>query len=188
MLPQGVRLRLDANAGLSLAELEHWLRVLQTCPEQIDYLEQPLSVGQEASRAAAAASFGVPIALDESLSVRNGLRWLEPGAWEGPLVLKPALLGNCEHLIKRLRPVVSQVVLSSAFETVIGLGNALCLADQLPELNPVIGFDTVGAFADTLNTLKSAPVINALERAKFQSSTIWDTLLQQSGPQLNHNN
>lgn len=176
LLPEGVRLRLDANAGLSSAELEQWLRVLQTCSEQIDYLEQPLPVGQEAQMAAAAASFGIPIALDESLSAQDGRRWLEPGNWPGPLVLKPALLGDCGQLIERLRPVASQVVLSSAFETLIGLENALRVADQLPGLNPGIGFDTMHAFKDMLLASHLDARLTAELRARFNPEHIWQQL------------
>jgi O-succinylbenzoate synthase len=85
-------------------------------------------------------------------------------------------MGNCAALVEQLRPVAAQVVLSSVFETAIGLESALRLADQLPEHNRVIGFDTLGAFVDTLGFLKSAPVIGAAERAQFDPETIWKQL------------
>ena len=176
LLPTGARLRLDANGGLSVGDLESWLWLLQRHAEQVEYLEQPLPVGQEALMAGYARSFGVPLALDESLHGAGGLRWLKPGAWSGPLVVKPALAGDCGALIEQLRPVAAQVVLSSVFETAIGLENTLRLADQLPELNRVIGFDTFVAFVDTLGFLKSASVIGAAERAQFDPETIWKQL------------
>lgn len=176
LLPIGGRLRLDANGGFSMAALESWLRVLQQFPKQVEYLEQPLPVGQEASMAQLAASSCVPIALDESLHGAGGLRWFEPDAWSGPLVVKPALMGAAGTLVERLRPVAPQVVLSSVFETAVGLENALRIADQLPDYNLAIGFDTLAAFADSLPFQKSAPIISAVERTRFSLETIWKQL------------
>ena len=175
-LPIGGRLRLDANGGFSMATLESWLRLLLQFPEQVEYLEQPLAVGQEAAMAQLAASSGVPIALDESLHSDGGLRWFEAGAWSGPLVVKPALMGAADTLVERLRPVASQVVFSSVFETAVGLENALRIADQLPNYSRAIGFDTSAAFADSLPSQKSAPIIRAVERSRLTPETIWKQL------------
>lgn len=149
-LKAGRRLRLDANGGLDPATLELWLSVLSAHLDQIEYLEQPLSVGQEQLMAEAMQRSGVPIALDESLNGAEGRHWLKPGAWAGPLVIKPALMGNVEDLLMRLRPVAKQVVLSSVFETAVGRRNALRLAAELSELQYAIGFDTQAAFEDEL--------------------------------------
>jgi len=176
LLPAGARLRLDANGGLCVADLESWLWLLQRHADQLEYLEQPLSVGQEPLMARYAESFGVPIALDESLHGAGGLRWLEAGVWSGPLVVKPALVGDCGALVEQLRPIAGQVVLSSVFETAIGLENALCIADQLPDYNSAIGFDTLEAFADSLTVQQSAPMMSAAERARFTPETIWKKL------------
>lgn len=176
LLPVGGRLRLDANGGFSMASLQSWLRVLQQFPKQVEYLEQPLAVGQEAAMAQLAESSSVPIALDESLHSHGGLRWFEAGAWSGPLVVKPALMGAAGTLIERLRPVASQVVLSSVFETAVGLENTLRIADQLPNYSLAIGFDTLAAFADSLPSQKSAPILRAVERTRLSPETIWKQL------------
>lgn len=152
ILPVTARLRLDANCGLSVEAMESWLTLLRQNIEQIDYLEQPLPVGQENLMSECSQSSQVPIALDESLNGPQGARWLEKGAWQGPLVVKPALMGERENLIMRLQPIAEQVVLSSVFETTVGLENALSLADQLTGLKLAIGFDTLDVFADGLTT------------------------------------
>ena len=123
-----------------------------------------------------AESSGVPIALDESLNGADGQRWLQLGAWSGPLVVKPALAGDARALVERLRPIAEQVVLSSVFETAVGLENALHIADQLSEHNRAIGFDTLDAFTDSLALLQPAPVLCATERAQFAPETIWKQL------------
>jgi O-succinylbenzoate synthase len=175
-LPQGVSVRLDANASLSLAELEQWLDLLARFPQQIDYLEQPLPCGEEAAMARAMQDSGVPIALDESLNGDNGARFLESGAWAGPLVVKAALMGDLALLHERLQPVSAQVVLSSVFETGIGLESVLALADALPGISRPIGFDTVNAFDDALNHLQPAATICAASRAAYAPEQIWNSI------------
>lgn len=174
-LPTGSRLRLDANGGFSVAELETWLWLLQRYADQVEYLEQPLAVGQERVMAGYAETFGVPIALDESLNGAAGCQWLDE--WQGPLVVKPALMGNTRELVERLSPIAARVVLSSVFETAIGLENALCLADQLPALNRVIGFDTLDAFTDDLGFGASSPSIHASVRGLKDPELLWKQLV-----------
>lgn len=150
LLPSGGRLRLDANGGFSPEDFEAWLQALAPLGRQIEYLEQPLPVGEEAAMAEAMVRTGVTIALDESLNGENCARFLELGAWAGPLVIKPALMGAIPDLRQRLKPVTKQVVFSSVFETAIGRRNVFELMRQLPELSYAIGFDTDAAFADGL--------------------------------------
>ena len=176
LLPNAAQLRLDANGGLTEESLKQWLKLLQKYSQQIDYLEQPLPVGQEAMMARYASEFQAPIALDESLHGSAADSWLKPGAWPGPLVIKPSLMGDCRTLIQRLRPVATQVVFSSVFETAIGLENTLHIADQLSELYRPIGFDTLAAFPDSLSILKPAPVIKMHGREKLDFSTVWNRL------------
>ncbi len=176
LLPPGAQLRLDANGGLSFESLASWLVLLQEHRQQIEYLEQPLAVGQESRMADCADSFHVPIALDESLNSTEGQRWLVAGAWQGPLVVKPALMGDRDRLIKQLRPVVEKVVLSSVFETAVGLENALHIADQLPELKRAIGFGTLNAFADDLMKLSPEPILSAVNRTQLNLNELWKKL------------
>jgi len=175
-LPPGARLRLDANASLDRDGLAHWLTLLADFPEAVDYLEQPLPCGEEAAMAEAMASSGVAIALDESLNGSGGARFLEPGAWAGPLVIKAPLMGDVAALRAKLSPVAGQVVLSSVFETGVGLENALALADALPGTGRPAGFDTVGAFDDALNHIQPAPIICAADRAGYDPERIWNLI------------
>jgi O-succinylbenzoate synthase len=174
-LPEGGRLRLDANASLGVDTLEQWLAALAPCGNQIDYLEQPLAVGEERLMADYMASSGVSIALDESLNGANGARWLQ--AWQGPLVVKPLLMGNFAKLLGRLQPVSDRVILSSVFETGFGLANALQLADQIGANKRAIGFDTLGAFDDALQPLRSAPRLQLEQSHISQIEQLWQTSL-----------
>ena len=175
-LPSTVRLRFDANAGLVASELEQWLEFLIPYCSRVDFIEQPLACGQEALMADYMAATGICIALDESLNGSDRERWLEPNAWAGALVIKAPLMGELSQLADRLAPVAEQVVLSSVFETGIGLENSLRLADSLPQLFRPIGYDTVAAFNDGLNYLQAAPAICASDRRTYDPESVWDLI------------
>ena len=162
-LPKGGRLRLDANAGLSLNEAAGWLDSIVAARAQVEFLEQPLAVGQEHKMAAMMEGFEMPIALDESLNGASGSKWL--AEWQGPVVVKPLLMGDCVQLAERLQSIADRVVLSSVFETSVGVGNVRELAAQLPVLKYAIGFDTLDAFDDNLSTLSPEAVWNALHHS-----------------------
>jgi O-succinylbenzoate synthase len=173
-LPKGQRVRFDANASLTQSQLEQWLTLLARFPKQTDYLEQPLACGQEAAMAQAMQIYGISIALDESLNGDNGKYWIDK--WKGPLVIKAPLMGNVTQLATKLTPVANQIVLSSVFETDIGLANSLALADQLPQLSRPIGFDTIDAFDDALQSVKPSPRLSVLDRQNYNPELIWNLI------------
>lgn len=175
-LPEGGRLRLDANAGLDLAQLEKWLELLCENSDRVEYLEQPLRFGDESAMADASRASGIPIALDESLNGPSGAAWFEPGAWHGPLVIKPALMGEVAGLLDRLRPLTKQLVFSSVFETRIGLLNTLHLMDQLPENDRAIGFDTMDNFDDPLSLTATQPILSVDDCLREDPFEIWTQL------------
>ena len=175
-LPEGVLLRLDANASLEPSALESWLELLEQFSCQVDYLEQPLPRGQEFLMAEAMQRSGIPIALDESLNGAKAERWMEPGAWAGPLVIKAPLMGEMERLRCRLKPLAGQVVLSSVFETGVGMESAFTLADALPDLERAVGYDTINAFDDAMTQIKEGPIICASQRECYDPEQIWNSI------------
>lgn len=175
-LPEGVLLRLDANASLEPSTLESWLELLEQFSCQVDYLEQPLPRGQEFLMAEAMQRSGIPIALDESLNGAKAERWMEPGAWAGPLVIKAPLMGEMERLRCRLKPLAGQVVLSSVFETGVGMESAFTLADALPDLERAVGYDTINAFEDAMTQIKEGPIICASQRECYDPEQIWNSI------------
>lgn len=175
-LPPGVRIRLDGNAGLSADALARWLDFLGGFSDQVEFMEQPLPPGAEAEMAAMAASSSVPIALDESLNGPDGGEWLRPGAWAGPLVIKPLLMGDLSALEARLRPVATQLVYSSAFETVFGLRAALDLIAQLPTSPHALGFDTTAAFEDPLSPGFAGPRLEMEQLTSIELDQRWNHL------------
>ena len=170
------KLRLDANGGLHVEDLEVWLNALVPHASQIEFIEQPLRVGEEQMMSELAAASEIPIALDESLNGPDGLRWFEPGAWEGPLVIKPLLMGDVVELAERLRPSAHRLVFSSVFESVFGLGNALSLMEILPRSPFALGFDTLRAFDDGLSVSGEGSKICAAEISELNLDELWNRL------------
>ncbi|NCG08829.1 MAG: o-succinylbenzoate synthase [Verrucomicrobia bacterium] len=169
-LPAVVRLRLDANGGWSREVMADWLEFLKPWRDRIEFVEQPLAPGAEPEMLAAREDSGIEIALDESLNGREGMRCMD--AWPGVLVVKAPLMGEFGSLLERLRPLSERVVLSSVFETGVGLLNSLALADAMPSMNRALGFDTL-QFSDGLEGRCDSAVIRASECAPGNAETIW---------------
>ncbi len=169
-LPSDVRFRLDANGGWSQEVMTDWLDFLKRWGDRIEYVEQPLAPGGEREMLSARADSGIEIALDESLNGGEGVRCMD--AWPGVLVVKAPLMGDFGSLINRLRPLSERVVLSSVFETGVGLLNSLALADALPEMNRALGFDTL-QFSDGLEGRRAGALIGASELAPMNAELIW---------------
>lgn len=130
----GATFRLDANGGLELGAARRWAELARELAA-VEFLEQPLPPGHPGY-----ASLGPEkIALDESFLTPGG-----PG-WEGPVVVKPALAGDWDALMRWRRTRAGAVVYSSVFETAFGRQAALWLAAQDPRAGTV-GFDTLGRF------------------------------------------
>lgn len=93
-LPDGVRLRLDANRSLTLANAERLLRRIDA--SRIEYVEEPLQDARELSELS--RRVGIPMAIDEALhdpEVRDAV-YGAPGI--EVQVVKPSLVGPVEEL------------------------------------------------------------------------------------------
>lgn len=148
-LPKGVRLRLDANGGLSADDFADWLTWCQERRDSIDYLEQPLPPGEEAEMFARAEPIGVPIALDESVTGVERLADVAMHYSQAVLIVKPSLLGSrAAYMRWRAANGHRRVVYSSCFETAVGLKAVWELAAlDWPPLSPA-GLDTVDLMED----------------------------------------
>ncbi len=175
-LPEGGKLRLDANGALDETELMLWLDLPGVRQGIVEFFEQPFPPGAEEVLREFAEASPVPLALDESLHRPGGLRWLEEGTWPGPVVLKPVLLGDIDFLLGRLRMRTGPVVFSSAFETDVGLAAVLALLEDsgLAELDP--GFNTSGYFDDGMNRLARGPLLPAGALSSSFFAELWNDL------------
>lgn len=178
-LPEGARLRLDANGAWDRRQTERWL---DRCADRpIEHVEQPIA---PATRGAAdlllglAHDYPTPLALDESL-VRDGDvdRWLDAG-WPDVWVIKPTLLADPAAAIGKLARRCVPVVFSSALETALGAGAALRHAFAWPGEKRALGFGVWPLFADRrFDGPAAAPFIRAEDLARLPSGeTLWNAL------------
>ncbi|MCH4811485.1 o-succinylbenzoate synthase [Vreelandella neptunia] len=131
------QLILDANGGWTREEAQRFCTCLPL--DHIDYLEEPCAAF--ADSIAVAEATGVSIALDETLS-RQDAWYYHPQL--KALVIKPTLIGSlnaCQALVQRARADNLRVVISSSFESDLGLGQLARLASEWTPNEPP-GLDT----------------------------------------------
>ncbi|MFM4650648.1 o-succinylbenzoate synthase [Aeromonas bivalvium] len=131
-----LKLVLDANQGWTREEAWAFCGHLEA--NRIEYLEDLCADFDDI--AFVAERTGMPVAIDELLA--QGKPW-QPIPQLKALVLKPTLLGSlahCEALVARARALRLKVIVSSCFESGVGLNQLFHLAgewapDQAPGLD-----------------------------------------------------
>jgi O-succinylbenzoate synthase len=145
-LHPGERLRLDPNQSWDLATLEDWMQVVRNHPQHVEFIEEPLRPGLLSPKELVrlASDLPIPLALDESLATAGPLLWINLG-WPGFWVVKPSLMG-VPHWLAPLSGMAGRVVMSSAFETLIGMDALVRLTSGFPGTSHGLGTD--GNFND----------------------------------------
>jgi o-succinylbenzoate synthase len=186
-LPEGSRLRLDANGAWDARTAGRWLA--RAADRPVEYIEQPCfaAVAQGATEhrraedalRGLAEDFPTPIALDESLVGMNDVdRWLA-AEWRGVWVVKPALLGDPRPVLAKLAKAKADVVFSSALETGVGARAALRLAfDWKPVAKPrALGFGVWPLFEnDACNGPFAAPFLRVEDVERLNPEAVWNAL------------
>ncbi|MBD1863615.1 MULTISPECIES: o-succinylbenzoate synthase [Trichocoleus] len=150
-LPPQARLRLDANAGLTL---ETAIAYLQACDQLgIEFLEQPLPVNQFQNMLALSQQYSTPLALDESVATLAQLKTCYAQGWRGIFVIKPAIAGFPSQLRQFCQTHQIDAVFSSVFETAIGRDIGLSLAAELTSSDRAAGFGVTHWFSDSWDQL-----------------------------------
>ncbi|MEH6822514.1 MAG: o-succinylbenzoate synthase [Motiliproteus sp.] len=141
-----LRLRIDCNQGWTLQQAQQFLTAIPRAT--IDYLEEPCRDLQQSLELT--EQTGVALALDESLRLPGFILPKHPAL--AALILKPSLTGSLQQLrdwieLGQKRGV--RVILSSSYESSLGLAQIAALATQLtPAEAP--GLDTARAFSRNL--------------------------------------
>jgi o-succinylbenzoate synthase len=132
----GVALRLDANGSWELEGAVARLRAVERFG--IQYVEQPLPVAARGAMAQLRAKTGVPIAADEAVTSPEAALALVQGGAADVLVVKPARVGG-PGAVAAIAVLAAEhgvpVVVSSLFETGIGLAAAVATAAALPDVD-----------------------------------------------------
>lgn len=177
-LPDGAKLRLDANGAWDRRRAARWL---ERCAERpVEFVEQPIAAdahGAEDSLLGLAGDFPTPIALDESLVLdRDVERWLGVG-WPGVYVVKPSLLNDPTAALERLAAAKATVVFSSALETAMGAKAALRRAFEWSGTRRAIGFGVWPLFADgRFDGPYATPFLSRADVERIDPEAIWNAL------------
>lgn len=145
VLPEGVKLRLDANGGLSYEEANLWLYncdniMAAGAGGEIEYIEQPLAIENLTEMQELSDYYATAIALDESVATLTQLETCYQQGWRGIFVIKPSIAGSPSRLRKFCQERKIDAVFSSVFETIVGRQAALKLAAELSINRRAVGF------------------------------------------------
>jgi L-alanine-DL-glutamate epimerase-like enolase superfamily enzyme len=148
----GVELRLDVNGAWDLATAARALGEL--APFELEYVEQPFPVGTPPDAVAGLRwAADVPIAADESVTDPGTARFLIANGAVDAMVVKPARVGGL-RASWRIAEVAAAagvpVVVSTLFETGVGIRAGLELAAALPGEQRAHGLATGGLLESTL--------------------------------------
>ena len=140
-LPDQIKLRLDANGGLTLSEANQLLNITDKMP-QVEFIEQPLPPTKFNDMMALAAEYQTSLALDESVTNIRQLQDCYHQGWRGVFVIKSAIAGRPSWLRQFCQQHSLDLVFSSVFETAVGRQAALQLAGELGNKQRAVGFGT----------------------------------------------
>jgi O-succinylbenzoate synthase len=178
-LPNGAKLRLDANGAWDRRKAERWL---ERCADRpVEFVEQPIDAavrGADDLLLGLAGDFPTPVALDESVTgAREVERWIGAG-WPGFFVIKPSLLGgDAVEALARLKAAKSRVVFSSALETGIGAQAALRMAFEFGGETRALGFGVWPLFEDArFDGPHLAPFIRWEDVERIKPEAVWSAL------------
>ncbi len=154
-LPRTVKLRLDANQNWTLTEALYFARHIPR--ERIEYIEEPLINPFELGTFYNACQ--LPFAYDETLHESPQADFV-PGL--KAVIIKPGVIGSLNKL-RHLSDFAAQhellYVVSSAFESGVGLRILCQLAAAFGTAGTAIGLDTYKWFAEDI----TLPVFNAAQ-------------------------
>ena len=177
-LPEGGRLRLDANGAWDRRNAERWLA--RSAEGPIEFVEQPVAPGVRGADdllLGLAGDFPTPIALDESIVVDGDVeRWLGAG-WPGVFVIKPSLLASPGACCASLARARAKVVFSSALETAIGARTALRHAFAWTGERLALGMGVWPLFADSrFDGPPGLPFLRREQVNDLDPTTPWNAL------------
>jgi O-succinylbenzoate synthase len=144
----GVRVRLDGNGAW---DVEQAVTILDGLADvDIELVEQPVPTLDEL--AAVRRRVSVPVAADESVRSVDDARHLAHLDAADAVVVKVQCLGGVVAAMEVIEAGGVPAIVSSLYETSIGLAAGLALAAALPELPYACGLGTAGVLAGDVVT------------------------------------
>jgi O-succinylbenzoate synthase len=137
-----VLLRLDANRAWDVEQARRFVTEIADC--KIDYIEEPVKTSKMLLELLGEENLAVPVALDETLSEIDPAE-LNRFAVAKAVVVKPTFLGwrKSRQFAERAQVIGMQVVVSSAFESGVGIFALVHLAASVNTEDVPAGLDTL---------------------------------------------
>ncbi len=173
VLPFGVAIRLDANRAWSFDDACRFAEETRGC--RIEYVEEPLADSSRISELIDRTSMSV--ALDETLTELSADETAIPEGIKA-LVLKPTLLGGFEKCMRFVRASSDRgvkLVVSSSFESSLGLAALARFASSLGNSQTAHGLDTAGWFARDIVTEPLQVVAGRIDIGRLPAVADLDT-------------
>ncbi|HUU44238.1 MAG TPA: enolase C-terminal domain-like protein, partial [Acidobacteriota bacterium] len=143
------QIRIDVNAAWDEAKAREALTAMSSL--NLEFVEQPLAVGNILPALRLARDAGVPLALDEEIETPADAIALIEEQMCDVLVLKPMVLGGisaCLEIIAAAQRRGIGIVFTSSWESDIGIAATLHLAAAAGPVSRAAGLSTAGAIAD----------------------------------------
>jgi O-succinylbenzoate synthase len=137
--------RVDANGGWSVEGAVAAAAAL-TADGPLEYMEQPCKTVAELAELR--RRVGVPIAADESIRKADDPLQVVRADAADIAVLKVAPLGGVRKLLDIAKQIDIPIVVSSALDSAVGIGQGLLAAAALPSLQHACGLGTGGLFVE----------------------------------------
>lgn len=153
-----VRLRIDANGAWDEETAVAALDAMAAC--DLELAEQPVASLEELARVRRRVS--VPLAADEAVRGLGDAQRLAALAAADVLVLKVQPLGGVRAALAVAERAGVPALVTSMFETSIGLAAGIALAAALPELPYACGLATLGCIAGDVVAEPPAPLHGAV--------------------------
>jgi O-succinylbenzoate synthase len=137
--------RVDANGGWTVAQAVEAATAL-TADGPLEYMEQPCQSVPELAEVRRRVD--VPIAADESIRKADDPLHVVRADAADIAVLKVAPLGGVRKLLEIAEQIDIPIVVSSALDSAVGIGQGLLAAAALPELHHACGLGTGALFVE----------------------------------------
>ena len=168
-LGDGISLRLDANRAWGFEEAAEFVRAVAGV--RFEYVEEPLAGPNRLPELV--RSFGVPVALDESL-VGIEPHALDEHRYARAIVLKPTLLGGISQtlrLAKKALHLGMTPVVSSAYEGGVGTAALVALAASIGDRAVPAGLDTYRRLAEDVLISPLGPPAPSVETQEVMGAS-----------------
>jgi len=150
------KIRIDANAGWTVAQALQAIPVLDDAAGGLEYVEQPCAWIEEL--ALVRRRVQVPIAADESIRQAEDPMKIKLAGAADIAVIKVAPLGGVRRALKIAELTGLPIVVSSAVDSAVGLAAGLALAGALPTLAHACGLGTASLLVGDLSSESLLPV------------------------------